>query len=181
LQKRLKKLNPAAPIFLSDHGAVDVEKLIGVGLYDPKSKTADVRRWLNEEAYLESDVGVGHHDDHDHDGHDHGGLDRNRHDDHIRATCLSNDTPLDWDRFVSWIEMLTAFHGAQILRVKGVLNVEGEGRPIAIHGVQHLFHPPALLAGWPDPDRRSRIVFITRDLGRDFLEESFRKYVFSGQ
>jgi G3E family GTPase len=37
-------------------------------------------------------------------------------------------------------------------------------RPVVIHGVQHLFHPPGALDAWPDSDRRSRIVFITQNL-----------------
>jgi G3E family GTPase len=61
--------------------------------------------------------------------------------------------------------------------MKGVLNLHGEERPVAVHGVQHVFHPPALLPAWPDDDRRSRLVFITRDLGRRAVEETFNAFV----
>ena len=54
---------------------------------------------------------------------------------------------------------------------KGILNISGRDKPIAIHGVQHMFHDPAELAEWPDEDKRSRIVFITRDLNRNVIEE----------
>ena len=60
--------------------------------------------------------------------------------------------------------------------VKAILNVTGEAGPIAVHGVQHLFHPPARLQAWPDADRRSKLVFITRDLERKVLEESLASY-----
>ena len=60
--------------------------------------------------------------------------------------------------------------------VPGKAYVVGEEGPVAIHGVQHLFHPPARLPAWPDSDRRSKIVFITRDLSREFLEKSLREY-----
>src|SRR3546814_7297450 len=66
----------------------------------------------------------------------------------------------------TWLDMLAAYRGDNLLRVKGLLNVTGVDRPVVIHGVQHLFHPPATIPAWPDDDRRSRIVFITRDLGR---------------
>jgi G3E family GTPase len=52
------------------------------------------------------------------------------------------------------------------LRVKGILNLHGEAAPVVIHGVHHVFHPPVALAAWPDDDRRSRIVFITRGISR---------------
>ena len=60
--------------------------------------------------------------------------------------------------------MLISLHGANLLRVKGILNVAGNEGPVAIHGVQHLFHPPVELASWPDADHASRLVFITRDI-----------------
>ena len=59
----------------------------------------------------------------------------------------------------------------------GILNLEGEDRPVAIHGVQHLFHPPAKLAAWPEgDDRRSRLVFILRDLDRAVVENGLRAF-----
>jgi G3E family GTPase len=72
--------------------------------------------------------------------------------------------------------MLITGHGENLLRLKGILNVAGEDSPIAIHGVQHLFHPPIALPAWPDADRHSRIVFITRDIARETIEISFRSF-----
>jgi G3E family GTPase len=72
--------------------------------------------------------------------------------------------------------MLITGHGENLLRIKGILNVAGEDSPIAIHGVQHLFHPPIALPAWPDSDRHSRIVFITRDIARETIETSFRSF-----
>ena len=62
-------------------------------------------------------------------------------------------------------------HGEQLLRVKGILDIAGRSRPIVLQAVQRLFHPPTELADWPDGDRRSRIVFITRGLSREFVLE----------
>ena len=73
--------------------------------------------------------------------------------------------------------MLVATRGESLLRIKGILNVVGQDRPVAIHGVQHLFHPPTLLATWPDGDpRTSRLVFITRDLARDVIEKGLHAF-----
>jgi G3E family GTPase len=168
LEARLRALNPAATVIEARHGAVDPAALFGAGLYDPETKSSNVRRWLRAEAYAEN----GHDPAH---GHGHA-PDVNRHDDRVRAFCLDYATPLDWDYFNAWIEMLITFHGADILRIKGLLNVAGQDRPMVIHGVQHMFHPPALLDAWPDDDRRSRLVFITRGLDRALFEDSLRAF-----
>jgi G3E family GTPase len=181
LQDRLRKLNPAAPIRTIRNGQIDAAELLNAGLYNPETKSLDVRRWLKAEAYPEP----GH--DHGHDGHGHGhhhahdhrdqdAHDVNRHDSRIAAFALDWDRPLDWATFVEWIEMLITGHGENLLRLKGILNVAGEESPIAIHGVQHLFHPPIALPAWPDSDRHSRIVFITRDIARETIETSFRSF-----
>lgn len=181
LQERLRKLNPAAPIRTIRNGQIDAAELLNAGLYNPETKSLDVRRWLKAEAYPEP----GH--DHEHDGHGHGhhhahdhrdqdAHDVNRHDSRIAAFALDWDRPLDWATFVEWIEMLITGHGENLLRLKGILNVAGEESPIAIHGVQHLFHPPIALPAWPDSDRHSRIVFITRDIARETIETSFKSF-----
>jgi G3E family GTPase len=183
LEARLRTLNPAAPLLPVAHGAVAAEQLFNAGLYNPAEKSPDVARWLKEEAYAQS---PGSHRDHEHGAHHHGhdhdhghghAHDVNRHDDHIRAFCLTYDRPIDWDKFVTWIEMLITMRGADLLRIKGILNVAGSDAPVAIHGIQHLFHPPAMLPAWSGEDRRSRIVFITRDLERAWLEQSMTEFL----
>ena len=84
---------------------------------------------------------------------------------------------MDWDRFADWVEMIISLHGTNLLRIKGVLNVAGAEGPIAIHGVQHLFHPPVELKEWPDADRRSRLVFITRDIDGDTMARSLEAFL----
>ena len=163
LRERLRRLNPGAPLLTATHGEVDAAALLHAGLFDPDSKIPDVRGWLDAEAYADA-----HH------AHHH---DPNRHDARIAAFCLTFDQPLHWQGVATWLDMLVATRGESLLRIKGILNVAGQDRPVAIHGVQHLFHPPALLAAWPDGDpRTSRLVFITRDLPRDVIEEGLRAF-----
>ena len=82
----------------------------------------------------------------------------------------------------TWLEMLTMTRGESVLRIKGILNLEGEERPVAIHGVQHLFHPPVKLPAWPEgDDRHSRLVFILRDLDRAVVENGLRAFVESAR
>ena len=157
LEARLAGLNPGAPRYRAVMGDIDPALLFDAGLYDPATKTIDVQRWLRDEAYAEKAHRHHHHD-------------VNRHDDSISAFCMNRDEPVDWEAFVAWIRILIGQHGEKLLRIKGILNIAGRDRPIAIHGVQHMFHDPAELPEWPDQDRRSRMVFITRDLDRSVIE-----------
>lgn len=174
LTARLRALNPAAPILETAPGRpVDPAALFNAGLYDPATKTADVRRWLKAEAYADDHSGHEHEHGHDHGRHAH---DINRHDDRIRAFCVTYDRPLPEEVVETWLQSLMLLRGPDVLRVKGIVHVAGIAGPVVIHAVQHIFHPPALLETWPSDDRRTRIVFITRDIGREVLEESLRSF-----
>ncbi|WP_282604264.1 GTP-binding protein [Pelagibius sp. Alg239-R121] len=172
LMLRLKELNPAAPILPVAQGAVEPSALFNAGLYDPTTKSLDVQRWLKTEAYDTPDAAQ-HHEHNHGGGHHH---DVNRHDASIRAFCITRDEPLNWDRLNSWVEMLIMLYGGNLLRIKGILNIEDSDGPIVIHGVQHMFHPPMQLESWPDDDHRSRLVFITRDLEREMFEHTLEAF-----
>lgn len=184
LATRLRTLNPAAPIYPVINGDINADKLFNAGLYDPASKSMDVQKWLRDEAYdhhgeevhdpaYKPDHGHGNHTHSNHTHHDHSHAnDVNRHDDHIQSFCITFDEPIHWDAFVTWAEIFTQMRGESLLRVKGILNLVGEDAPVAIHAVQHIFHPPASLPAWPSDDHRSKIVFITKDLGPQIIRES---------
>lgn len=181
LRHRLQHLNPAAPIFTAIDGDIAPNQLFNAGLYDPRTKSFDAQNWLRAEAYEHGhghhhhDHGhhhVHHHHDHDHAGDGQDPHDVNRHDASIQAFCLTFDEPFDWNTLATWLDLLAAYRGDNLLRVKGLMNVSGVDRPVVVHGVQHLFHPPATIPAWPDEDRRSRIVFITRDLPREVIEQT---------
>jgi G3E family GTPase len=153
---RLRAVNPGARIVDAARGEATAGALIDCGLYNPATRSADVARWLAEEAYR---------DRHDHHH------DVNRHDERISAFCVVREEPIGIDGFNLFMELLGANYGANLLRVKGIVRLAEEPeRPVVIHGVQHVFHPPARLEAWPCGDRRTRIVFITRDIPRAHLE-----------
>lgn len=185
---RLARINPAIDPIIALNGQVDASLLLAAALFDPMSKKADVQAWLNAERYVYNhdhhdhthhDHEHGHkHGDHGHDeGHDkghnhrphhhHHHHDANRHDDRIRAVCLTFDTPLSAEVFEDWLELITML--TDVLRIKGIVNLAEFDRPAVIHGVQHIFHHPVMLDEWPSEDRRSRVVFITRDVNEDVL------------
>ncbi len=186
LQARLRQINPAAKQILSQQGQVAPQQLLEAGLFDSAGKNADVARWLSEEAYgtdhghdhhAHHDHNHGHHKHDDHQHHDSHAHDINRHDDHIRAFCFSFDQPIEPHLFDEWLSLLVGFKGPNILRIKGIINLAGEDKPVVIHGVQHIFHPTVTLPAWPSEDHRTRIVFITKDVERATIERSFTAFM----
>jgi len=161
LVARLKSLNPAAPVI--DAANASVPQLIGCGLYDAERKTPDVKRWLAEEAYA-----------HDHDHHH----DVNRHDDRIRAFSLATEQPIPFAAFEMFLDLIRSMHGPNLLRVKGIVKLaESPDKPVVIHGVQHVFHPPATLAAWPDADHRTRLVFIVNGVEERAIKDLFNAFL----
>ena len=159
LRTRLTEINSTVEFVVGRGGSVEVRALLQGDIYLPQNRGTEVAQWFASDAT------------HGHAAHEHQ-LDRNRHNARIHAFCVIVEKPLEWSAFGIWLTMLLHCHGTHVLRVKGLLNVRGEATPVIINGVQHLVHPPVHLAQWPDADRRSRIVFIVRDLTRSQIEES---------
>ena len=74
--------------------------------------------------------------------------------------------------------MLLGSRGADVLRVKGLLDVGAPG-PVLLNAVQHVVHPPEHLDTWPDEDHRSRIVFIARGIECEAVERSLEAFAMS--
>jgi len=166
LRARLKRLNPAAPVLEARSEEATPTRLFDCGLYDPGRKIPDVTRWLAAEAYAAPESAHHHHDD------------RNRHDDHIRAFSIVTDAAVRASALDMFLDLLRSLHGPQLLRLKGVVRLaETPDQPLVLHGVQHVFHPPASLPAWPDADTRTRIVFITRDVEPRTIRELFAAFL----
>ena len=88
----------------------------------------------------------------------------------IESFVVLFDKPLHWPAFEQAMAVLSALRGPDLLRVKGIVAVEGVNGPVVVHAVQHTAHRPIELQSWPDDDRRSRLVFITRGIGRGNIE-----------
>ena len=131
---------------------------------NPEEKKPDVIKWLKEEAYTEIEL-------HSHDHHD-----VNRHDDKIRAFCVTFDEPIRLDAVEQWFDLIMLLKGPDLLRVKGIINVAELNGPVVIHGVQHVFHPPVELDSWETIDKRTRIVFITRDVEQKILQDTLKNF-----
>ena len=95
------------------------------------------------------------------------------HSDGISSFVLERWKPMQWPAFTRAMETLIALRGGDLLRVKGILDVAGCQGPVVVQYVQHLAHPPVELQSWPDQNRNSRIVFITRNIAESQVRDLF--------
>ena len=171
LRARLQALNPGAPILDAAKGEATAAALLDAGLYDPASKIPDVKRWLAEAA-VEAAEHAHHHDAGDHDHRHH------HHDDRIRVFTLASEAAIPAATLESFLDLLRSIHGAKLLRLKGIVQLAEEpDQPVVLHAVQHVMHPPARLAAWPDQDRRSRLVCVTWDLDPAVVRRLFDAFL----
>lgn len=174
LGARLEAINASAPRLEVFNGAPPDEALDGCGLYDPADKAPDVGRWLGEvrasrqaalrprlsgpEAWRRRPAAPA------------AGL-ATVHDAAIASHVLCFEEALDWLGFADGLGLLLQVYGERVLRVKGLLNVRHDPEPRIVQCVGHVAYPPSSLPAWPADapfnDRRSRLVFIVRDLPRD--------------
>ncbi|MCX7158930.1 MAG: GTP-binding protein [Proteobacteria bacterium] len=176
---RLRKLNPAARLLTTHRNEATAERLFTMGLFDPKTKTVDVQTWLATEAYQTGEKrDRRNRRGHSHDlGHDHHHHDASRHDDHIRSFSFTEANAISPQGLELFMELLKSYHGANMLRMKGIVKVADDpARPVVLHGVQHVFHPPVRLPAWPDGDERTRLVFIVKDIEKPMIEGLFRAF-----
>jgi G3E family GTPase len=161
LRVRLRALNPRAEFAAAVQGEIDPAFFLDIGLRTARADGAQLERWLGASGSGEGEAYLGKR------------LAPGAHDRAIRSFALWFDRPFTWPTFSSAMELLTSMRGPDLLRVKGLVNVAGERGPVVVQGVQHIFHPPATLDAWPSEDRRSRLVFITRNIPQEAVAALF--------
>jgi G3E family GTPase len=159
LRERLSRLNPGAEIHEAIHGAIDPALL----LKEQPSDTAAL--FERVERVLRQTPGDASGEHHRHDG--------------IRAHSFYVEKRITHPGLVMWLDMLATLRGANLLRLKGLLNVDGE--PYVVHAAQTVVHEPIALERWPTDDRRSRIVVIARGIARDDIERTFSAFDYDPQ
>jgi G3E family GTPase len=157
LRARLRALNLSAQVLESTEIGAEPYRLLTDDIYDAAGKFREASQWTASEVYQHA---------------------MHEHTTDVQSFVVIFDRPLDWTAFGVWASMLLHRHGADMLRLKGLLNVAGLPAPVLINGVQHIVHPPSHLEAWPDADRRSRLIFIVRGLDRERIERSLA--VFNG-
>jgi len=150
LRARLWRLNPGGTIHGVEHGRIDAGTLFGASLFDAERGQADLGRWLSLDAHRAGP----------------------KHRDHARAVStwlVEEESPVDWARLSPQLGEVVRRHGDLLLRLKGVLHTAGDPRPLVIHGVQRVFHPPVRLQSWAG-EPRSSIVLIGDDGAREAVK-----------
>jgi G3E family GTPase len=186
LRAKLRDLNRAAPIIAATKGTLDAGRLFGMGLYDPATGRPDLDRWIDPALYQSEDAPPA--DDVpalDHaavasiyarQGHQPNTADAplHRHAADISSFCLTRNEPVPLRTLQMFLDAIARDAGAKLLRVKGLVRtVERPEQPAIVQGAQQIFHSLEWLDRWPSADRRTRIVFITRGIGRDEIEDAF--------
>jgi G3E family GTPase len=157
LRARIRGVNPSARIIEASFGEVEPEEL----LRPPADWSQDEPRGASGSAPASATLVVEEGD--------------TRHVSRTYSTSLTFDGPVDWAAFGIWFSMLLHARGEDVLRVKGLLDIGGAG-PVLLNGVQHVIHPPDHLEEWPDEERRTRIIFITRDVRPEELLASLEAF-----
>ena len=184
LTRRVNALNPGVAVDVVMHGEIDPAQILGNEPGLRAGRGADVESWLGESACeaiararAAGDV-CDHPSDHGDRGNhgNHGDHPHHHHGDAILTFSIRRAIRVHPAGLKLWLDLLSVYQGPSLLRVKGILNVEG--RPVLINVVQHACHPPHALDEWPDDDRSSRIVFITHGLERGSLETTLEALTF---
>ena len=165
VRDELARLNPSARLWDAAQGAIDVDFLLDVLPYE--SPPGPARHRMEDESPRERESIAGKPA---------APGELRRHVDSVSSFSLILDRPMDWTAFGIWLSLLLNRHGDDVLRVKGILSVEGIQTPVFINGVQHIVHPPQHLERWPTQDHRSRIVFITRGIDQGRLRRSMEAF-----
>lgn len=169
MSRHLREINPGVPQIFVYRGQLAAASVLGAGAPGQGAAPAEAAPWLAAESvragalYRRTPRRAAVH-----------------HDAAVEAFVLEFDQAFDWPEFTEALDVLLATCGARMLRVKGVLNVTGAERPRVVHCVQHVRYPSTELAHWPREgpfaDRRSRLVFIVRNLSRAIVESAFRMF-----
>ena len=176
IEARIRGINPYATLHRTQRAQIPLNEVLGRNAFDLE-RILDI-----EPEFLKAD-GHDHNHDHDHHhghnhdhGHSHGGL-KHYHDEDMQSISLSNDKPLDPDKFFPWVQQLVQVEGPNILRSKGILSFKDDPQRFAFQGVHMMLDGDHQRDWRADEPRLSRIVFIGRNLPEDKIRLGFESCV----
>jgi G3E family GTPase len=170
IEARIRAINPYAKLHKTVNCALPLDAVL-------RRNAFDLERILDLEPEFLSDDDHHDHGDHEHEhhGHDHKephGL-KHYHDEEMQTVALSVDKDIDPEKFIPWLQDYVQQEGASILRLKGILAFKNEPRRFVFQGIHMLFEGD-LQREWEQGEkRRSKLVFIGRNLPKDTLRQGF--------
>lgn len=177
--QRLKGLNPIAVQVVTSFSDVQASSVLDLDLFDPKSKDTSVPAWIGAHEH-------DHHHDHEEAtcqlDHAHGpACAHHHHLDDVTAVSVRASRPMSYEKLLNFLHGLTCRHGADLYRVKGMIQFDGVDKPVIIQGVQAVFSPPTYADHWPRGERESRLVVIGRGIHRGSVVDGFSECLEDGQ
>ncbi len=160
VEAAVRAINPYAELHRTERSAIALDRILDRGAFDLQRA-------------LEHDPDFLAHEDHHHDhAHEHGehcapgcghAPRSSIHDQTVSSVSLLAGE-IDGTRFFPWIHALTQAEGANILRMKGILALQGEDERYVVQGV-HMIVEGERQRPWKEAEKRqSRLVFIGRNL-----------------
>ena len=147
VEARIRGINRVAAIHRAQRGKVAVGDLLDQGGFDLQRALENAPDFLESESHS--------------------------HDESVQSLSFEVDEPLDPGKFQAWIGAVLQEQGPNILRSKGILSYAGEHRRFAFQAV-HMMADGDFIGSWKEGEpRRSRLVFIGRDLNRPRLRRGF--------
>ncbi|MGR3676779.1 MAG: CobW family GTP-binding protein [Paracoccaceae bacterium] len=172
IEARLRGLNPTAPIVRAIRGENAHQHMWGLSGVRHGVTQTEALHWLQVPTSVPSDplqnlsgLALTSTD----------GPSFSPHDNRIRSVSIVMDDPLEDHVFDDWLTGLVALRGPNLLRVKGLVFLQGIEMPFVFHGVQHIFDDPVPIKDWDQSDRRSRIVIIARDMSENRLRHCLQQ------
>ena len=156
LKEKLIAINPGAMQHKVQHGEIEPDFIIDVGLFDPTGKRAEPQRWLRAPAKPS--------------------LFKKSHDEEITSFTVTLPSPINWRDLKPLILKLCQTHGANLLRLKGIIHAADLDEPIAIHAVHFTPYPPTELEGWTEDEPTNRIVIIGKGLNEVEVRKALTQF-----
>ena len=163
VSQAVAQLNPSASLLTAAAGAISPALLLRDLEHEPQRGDGGAGMWLGELRPAETPPAAG--------------FTVAGHSARYRSISWRRSGQIDWSSFGIWLTMLLHAHGDRVLRVKGILQIEGAVGPVAIHGVQHTVHPPVHLQSGAGAARESRLVFVISGVSETSICESLDAFL----
>lgn len=160
IKEKIEEIAPGLPLLKGNYEKPGIEDLADKGLFKEQKSFTNIHQWLRAEPVLATE-----------------NKETASHTENITSFCIIDDKPISEHALEHFFDLLRFTKGSDILRIKGLIATQSQpDKPVLIHGVRHSLTPPIVLKEWPDADHRTRIVFITQGLSKDYVQSLWNAF-----